>query len=212
MTRPRVLPMLVVPALLVSLAACGGNDDKSSDLPSSTPQPTDSTSSTPPSTPATPTPTAVPTQTTAKYRDLTLVLNRSATVDPKTEPAVLQFQKVHQDFAVMAGGQPAPAELSEIAAPAAVKYLNNILAADRKAKQHAGGTLTVTVTKAEAGAGQAVVEGCFDQSKVLTIRADGTRFVDPSIGRDPTFPVRVTLSRDTGVWKISEYAFRDGKC
>lgn len=135
MTRSLFRPLLIVPALLVSLAGCGGSDDKSSELPSSTPQPTTSASSTPPTTP---TPSAVPTQTTAKYRDLTLVLNRPAAVDPKTEPALLQFQKVHQLFAVMAGGQAAPPELSEVAAPTAVKYLNDILAADRKAKQHAG--------------------------------------------------------------------------
>lgn len=70
----------------------------------------------------------------------------------------------------------------------------------------------MSVTKAEASASSAVVDGCFDQSKVITIRADGSRFVDPSVRESPTFPVRVTLARSTGTWKISEYVFRDGKC
>ncbi|NEA31527.1 hypothetical protein [Streptomyces sp. SID13031] len=213
MTRSRLWPLLVTPTLLLTLAACGGNDDKSSDLPTIPPS-SSSTLSTPPSS-ASPTPTkptAVPTQTTAKYRDLTLVLNRPAAVDAKAGPIVLLFQQVHQLFAVMAGGQSAPAELSKIADPSAVKYLNEILAADRKAKQHAGGTLTVSVTKVQPGTTLAVVDGCFNQSKVVTIRPDGSRFVDPSIGRNPALPVRMTLSRGTGIWKISDYAFRDGKC
>jgi hypothetical protein len=193
-----------------SLAACGGKDGESSDLPSM-PESTNSVSSTP--TPSTSgTPTAVPSQTTAKYRDLTLVLNRPTAVDPKTEPAVLQFLRIHQLFAVMASGRPAPAELSKIAASAPVNFLNAVLAGDRQAKQRGSGTLTVSVTKAQASASAAVVDGCFNQSKVVTIRANGSRFVDPSVKRDPMFPVRVTLSRGTGTWTISDYAFREGQC
>ena len=210
MTRSRVWPMLLAAILACSLAACGGKDDKSSDLPSTTPEPTNPVSPTP-SAPAS-TPTSAPSHTTAKYRDLTLVLNRPTAVDPKTEAAVQQFLKVHQLFATMASGQPAPAELSKIAGPAPVKFLNAVLAGDRQAKQRGGGTLTVTVTRAQASASAAVVDGCFDQSKVVTIRANGSRFVDPTVRQDPRFPVRVTLSRGTGRWKISDYAFRDGHC
>ena len=211
MTRSRVWPVLLSAALACSLAACGGKDDKSSGLPSTTPEPTSSVSSTPiPSTSGTP--TSVPSQTTAKYRDLALVLNRPTAVDPKTEPAVLQFLRIHQLFAVMASGQPAPAELSKIAAPAPVKFLSAVLAGDRQAKQRGSGTLTVTLTKVQASVSAAVVDGCFDQSKVVTIRANGSRFVDPSVKQDPKFPVRVTLSRGTGPWTISDYAFREGQC
>jgi hypothetical protein len=91
-----------------------------------------------------------------RSRDLTLVLNRPTAVDPKTEVAVQQFLKIHQLFATMASGQPAPAELSKIAGPAPVKFLNAVLAGDRQAKQRGGGTLTVTVTRAQVSASAAV--------------------------------------------------------
>lgn len=211
MTRSRVASALMAAFLTASLTACGGNDEAGG-LPTLSGSTSSPASSTPSSSAPSPTPTAVPTQTVGKYRDFTLVLRRPATVDPKTEPAIMQFQKVHQVFATMAGGSAAPAELPKIANPLVVKYLNDILATDRKAKQRSGGTLTVSVTKATASAKLAVVDGCFNQSKVVTIRTNGSRFVDPSIGRNPTFPVRVTLSADTGIWKISEYVLRDGKC
>jgi hypothetical protein len=210
MTRSRVWPMLVAPTLLLALAACGGKDDKSSDLPTAPPSSSNTPSSTTPS--STPKPTAEPTQTTAKYGDLTLVLNRPAAVTPTAEIPVTLFLKMHQLFAGMASGQPAPVELSRIADPAAVKYLNEILAPERKAKQHSGGTLTVSVTKAQAGSVLAVVDGCFNQSKLTTIRADGSHFVDTTVTQDPIFPVRMTLSKSTGIWKISDYVFGEGKC
>jgi hypothetical protein len=212
MTRSRVWPLLVAPTLLLALASCGGNDDKSSNLPATAPSSSNTPSSATPSSTPTPTPTAKPTQTTAKYGDLTLVLNRPAAVNPTAEIPVTLFLKMHQLFGGMASGQPTPAELSQIADPAAVKYLNEVLAPERKAKRHSGGTLTVSVTKAQAASVLAVVDGCFNQSKLTTIRADGSHFVDTTVTQDPIFPVRMTLSKSTGIWKISDYVFKEGKC
>jgi hypothetical protein len=210
MPRSRLWPLLVTATLLLSLAACGGKDDKSSGLPTTPPSSSNTPSSTTPS--STPKRTAKPTQTTAKYGDLTLVLNRPAAVTPTAEIPVTLFLQMHQLFAGMASGQPAPAELSRIADPAAVKYLNEVLAPERKAKQHSGGTLTVSVTKAQAASVLAVVDGCLNQSKLTTIRADGSHFVDTTVTQSPIFPVRMSLSKSTGIWKISDYVFREGKC
>jgi hypothetical protein len=209
MTRSRVWPVLVSAALACSLAACGGKDDKASDLPTLTPDPTTATS-TPPSTPATP--TAVPTQTVGKYGDLTLDLRRPATGQTKAEPAVALFLSLHQSFATMASGGAAPAELSQIATSGVIKTLNTLLAAQRKAKEHAGGALTVRVTAAEASTSVAVVDGCFDQRKLVMIRSNGTRYVDPTVKRSPTLVARVTVSGSAGHRLVSGFSLKEKAC
>jgi hypothetical protein len=218
----RLTAVLMAVLLTASLTGCGGSDDAKSQPTAggTTSSPVTSASASTPTLPPTSSsasmpsarPSATPGRTATKYGDLTLVLNLPAALKPGTESTVLRFQQFHQQFAVMASGQPAPAELTMIADPPAVTYLNEVLAADRKAKQHAGGTLTVTLTELQVGKVLAMVDGCFNQSKLVTIRRDGTRFADATVRKSPAFPVRMTLSRSTGLWKISDYSFHDGKC
>ncbi|WP_405055908.1 hypothetical protein OG474_24570 [Kribbella sp. NBC_01505] len=211
MTGSRVWSVLLSTALLCSLAACGGKDTKTSDVP--TPEPTKSASPTPTPTPTTPSgPKAIPAHASEKYGDLTLVLNRPAKMDPKLATPVRLFQEMHQYAAVMLSGQPQPPEMAEIADPRVITFWNGVLAADKKAKQHGGGTLTVNVTTAQGGSAIAAVNGCFDQRQLLTIRRDGTTFVDPTVKKQPKIPVRMTLSRGMGLWKITDYSFGDGTC
>jgi hypothetical protein len=210
MTRSRVLPLLVIPTLLLTLAACGGNDDKSSDLPTLPPS-SSNTPSTPPSS-ATPTPTAEPTQAITKYGDLTLELTRPATVDAKAEIGVARFWEVHQAFATMLSGGKTPASLSSIATGDVVKSLDAAVASQRQAKEHSGGSLTVRAMVAMADRNVAVVDGCFDQTKLVTIRSNGTRYVDPTVKQGPVKHVRVTLSSTAGKWLVSEYSLKGSSC
>jgi hypothetical protein len=213
MTRSRLWPLLVTPTLLLTLAACGGNDDKSSELPT-TPPSSSNTPSTPPSStvPPSATPTAAPTRIVGKYGDLTLELTRPAKVDAKAEVGVARFWAVHQAFATMLSGGKTPASLSSIATGDVVKTLDALLASQRQAKEHSGGSLTVRATVAMASQNIAVVDGCFDQRKLLTIRPDGTRYVDPTVKQGPIKHVRVTVSATAGRWMVSEYSLKGSTC
>ncbi|TCC45878.1 hypothetical protein E0H75_29645 [Kribbella capetownensis] len=214
MVRSRLAVLLLAP-LAVLPAACGGGDDTSG-LPTVTETAPASTTptATPSGTPTAPAskPTSAPTQASAKYRDLTLVLRRSATINAKTEPAVTKFLKLHAAFGAMAGGKNAPSDLSTTASPAVVKTLGDLLKTQRQKKERGGGTLVVRVVKAEAGASTAVVEGCFDQRKVVMIRPDGTKYVDATVQQMPTMLARATVSATGGTWRVTEYTLSEGSC
>lgn len=212
MTRSRFWPMLVAPALLLTLAACGGSDDKSVDLPTMTPQPTKSVSSTPaPSTPATLTPTASANPVT-KYRDLTLQLVPPRSLDIKARTAFERLQRFQGLFASMVAGAPTPAEFSLLASPQTVKRFNDLMKAQRQAKERGAGQLTIRTTKVTVGKALIAVEGCFDQTKLVTIRPDGSRYVDPTVTADPTMAMQAVLTNTTGPWRVDSYTLTDGKC
>jgi hypothetical protein len=210
-TRPRLTAALLSGALLASLVACGAKDD-SGGLPSTGTSTTTSSAQTPTASAPSPTPTAVPTQVLGKYRDLSLDLRRPATIDAKAEPGVGQFQRLHQLFAAMLAGGSTPPELSKIAGSGTVKILNDLMKPQRKAKERSGGSLTVRVTKARSSGNLTVVDGCFDQTRLQTIRANGSRYVDATVKRNPTMTVRTTLSDTAGGWRVDDYVLKGGKC
>ncbi|HEY0693944.1 MAG TPA: hypothetical protein VGD71_33470 [Kribbella sp.] len=111
-----------------------------------------------------PTPTAVPTQTVAKFRDLTLVLRRPASMDPKAEPAVTQFLKFHQLLAGIIAGGPTPPALSQTADSSVVKIVDGLAKPLRQAEERSGGQLTVRITKTRSSGPLTVIDGCFDQT------------------------------------------------
>lgn len=211
LTRSGLTSVLLAVVLTASLAACGDKKD-----PGSLPSLGDSTSATPSSTPtpssASVTPTAVPTEATAKYRDLTLVLKRPAARDPKAEPGIRQFLKFHQLLAGILAGGPTTPELSQIADPSVVQGVSVLEKPLRQAKERSGGQLTVHITKTRVSGSLAVIDGCFDQTKLVTIRPNGTRYVDASTKRNPTMVVRSTLSDAAGLWRVTEYVLKEGKC
>jgi hypothetical protein len=211
LTRSRVASGLLAAVLAVSPAACGGKGDAGG-LPTlggstSSPAPSTPTSSAPSSTP-----TAVPTQTVGRYRDLTLVLLRPATVDPKAERGVAKILEFHQLLAGIFAGGPTPPAMSQTADANVGKIVDGLAGPLRQAKERSGGQLTVRITRTRASGSLTVVDGCFDQTELVTIRPNGTRYVDPTVQRNPTMVVRSTLSDSTGVWRVTEYVLKEGKC
>jgi hypothetical protein len=195
----------------VSLTACGGKDDAGG-LPTlggstSSPAPSTPTSSTP-----SPTPMAVPTQTVGKYRDLTLVVLRLATMDPKAEPGVAKFLEFNQLLGGIFAGGPTPPAMSQLADSNVSKIVDGLAKPLRQAKERSGGQLTVRITKTRTSGPLTVIDGCFDQTKLVTIRPNGTRYVDPTVKRNPTMVVRSTLSSSAGIRRVTEYVLKEGKC
>jgi hypothetical protein len=194
----------------VSPAACGGKDAGS--LPTLGGSTSSSGPGTPTSSAPSSTPTAVPSRTVGKYRDLSLVLLRPATVDPKAERGVAKILEFHQLLAGIFAGGPTPPAMSQTADSNVSKIVDGLAQPLRQAKERSGGQLTVRITKARASGSLTVVDGCFDQTKLVTIRPNGTRYVDPTVRRNPTMVVRSTLSDSTGVWQVTEYVLKEGKC
>ena len=208
MKRSQIVTV-VAAALVFVLVACSGSDNKGGGVPS--PAGTPSVTASSPMA-GVPTPTAAPTRVVSKYQDLTLVLLRPATMDPTAGPALEVLQRFHQLFAGIAAGGSTPAELSQVASAATVGVINGLFKAQRQAGERGAGQLTIRTTKVKVGTSLVMVDGCFDQTKLVTVRADGTRYVDPTVKRGPTMALRVMLSKTSGPWQVDEYVLKASKC
>ena len=182
------------------LVACGNGADAEG-APSAS-----GSSSTPTVAPNSPTPAI------AKYQDLGVDLQPPAKIDPKAEPALERLQRFHQLFASMIAGAATPPEFSRLANAVTVKRVNDLLKAQRQVKERGAGQLTIRTTKVHVGAALVAVDGCFDQTKLVSIRPDGSRYVDPTVKQNPTMAVRAVLSNTAGPWRVDEYYLTDAKC
>ncbi|WP_405055913.1 hypothetical protein OG474_24595 [Kribbella sp. NBC_01505] len=209
MTRSRVWSVLLATALVCTVAACGGKDDKSTDLPTPAPKPTTS-SSTPSSTPTAPTPSALPTTSTQKYGGLTVILNH---LNPPANSddvfaAYDNFERAANKSSATNVEDPT---LKKYAVGAALTTLRGALADQKAKKVVAGGQVTLTTTVQVIGAIGALTT-CFDQSKQVLVRANGTTYVGPGTKKFPRIKIVVVLGRVGGQWKVTEYNVKGEKC
>lgn len=146
-----------------------------------------------------------------KYGPLTLILDRPA--KPGSATAAL---RVYSDFErvshkVLATNVDDPA-LGGSVAPALVKTIRDILTDQIAKKVRTGGEVTVTVRVVGASPRLVVLTGCYDQSKSLLVRANGTGYRGPGATKDPKMTLNVTISNTTGRWILADYQFADGSC
>lgn len=212
MVRSRLAVLLLAP-LAVLPAACGGGDDTGG-LPtvSDSSAPASATPGTPSATgSASPAPTTQPTRSVGKYGNLTVDLRRPSGLSASASAAVVTFQQLHLSFGALAAGA-SSLPMSRSAEPVVVKYLDAVLKPQLGRKEHSGGTMTVRVTKAQVSGEVAAVNGCLDQTKLITYRVNGTKYVDASIRRNPTLTIQTTLSRSSGMWRVSNYVLKESRC
>jgi hypothetical protein len=209
----RVWPLLLASVLASSLVACGGDDDKSGDLPSLTPQPssTGMPSTTPSSSPK-PTPTAEPTQFVTKYGQLTLVFNQPQAVDAKARPALRTYRAFQQTFRGMLGTDRDDPLLSTFAGPTVISYVQRVLQNQRKDGDRLGGTLTVTAKVEQVGQASILIGGCFDQSKSFGIRPNGSHYVADVVKKQPRLQVGAIATTTSGSWRITDYRLEKNPC
>jgi hypothetical protein len=201
---------LTAATLTVSLAACGGKDDTGG-LPSVSTTPSETPTSAPATTTA-PTPTAPPTRSTQRYGTLTLVLDHTPK-PPANSELVLQAydeyeRSAHKTFATNVED---PA-LGKRAATSALAFVRSVLQDQKTKKVHTGGPITVTVKVASSNEAVAVLDSCYDQSKSVLVRADGTTYVGPGTKKYPRLKVAVILGNVGGLWKVTEYNLKETKC
>ncbi|WP_405055909.1 hypothetical protein OG474_24575 [Kribbella sp. NBC_01505] len=210
MIRPLTVTVVSV-ALAVSLAACGGKD-KASDLPSlgeSTPQPT----STPTSggTSAKPTPTAKPTKSTQKYGTLTLTLDHpGASAD--AEAALAAYDDYERATHKTAASNVEDPLVAKVSSGQALTTARGWLADQKKQGVKTSGVIAETVKVVKVNATVAGLSSCYDQSKSVLVRANGTSFVGPGTKAFPRIKITAIVANISGSWKLTEYNVVREKC
>jgi len=214
MKRSRVRLLLVVSALVCSLAACGGKDDAGDDLPTLTPGSSTSAPSTPAAStpPPSATPSAEPTRSVTKYGELTLVFNQPAKIDTKAKSAMTSYRVFQQTFREMLGTDRNNPVITTVAGPTVVTYVKKVLQNQVKDGDRLGGTLTVTATVEEVGQASVLIGGCFDQSKTYGIRPDGKHYTPAVVKQQPRLEVGAIASPSSGGWRITDYRLENNPC
>ncbi|TDD58302.1 hypothetical protein E1263_20010 [Kribbella antibiotica] len=201
--------MLLTTALVCSLAACGGKDDKSSGLPTLTPDPTKS-SSTPSSTPTPPTPTALPTTSTQKYGGLTVILNHP-NPPANSDDVFAAYDNFERAANKTAATNVEDPTLTKYAVGAALTTIRGHLADQKSKKVVTGGQVRLT-TKVETFGAIAALTTCLDQSKSVLVRANGTTYVGPGAKKFPRIKIVVILGPLDSQWKVTGYNVKGEKC
>ena len=201
---------LMVAGLAVSLVGCGGKDD-SGGLPSAgggTSAPP--TSSAP--TPTMSTPTAEPTTSTQKYGPLTLVLNHAATTSDDTLLALRAYNEYERSSHKTLATNVEDPKLAQLSGEAPLRDIRNILRGQKAQAVRTGGTITVTVKVAAARPALVGFSGCYDQSKSLLVRANGSSYVGPGTKKTPKINIEGVVTIVSGLWKVTEYNLKGDKC
>ena len=209
MVRARLAALLLVP-MMVLPAACGGSDDSGGGLPVPG---SDSNGApvTPPSTAATPTPVPA-TSSTHKYGALTLVINHKP-APPAAAAAALQaydgFERASHRTQATNVEDPT---LAKFGAAGALQDLRGVLQGQKAQKVRTGGTITVTTKVVRTSSAATALATCYDQSKSLLVRADGTTYVGPGAKKNPKLSASVIIGNIGGVWKVTEYNLKAEPC
>lgn len=197
--------MTCAAALVASLAACGGGDEKSG-LPTytggSTPTSTATTKSakTPPTATATKTgPATLAAHSTYTYGGLKVVVNLPADIPAASRPSLRLFSEFLQADARTTARSKLDPSLMNLAS---ADVLKDTRAGITPGSVRGIGSVTYTVgTVQSAGtSGYARITGCVDQSKIVHVRSDGSRFVDPKAQKYPRVKVAADINlRETGL-------------
>jgi hypothetical protein len=143
---------------------------------------------------------------------LTLVFNQPATVDAKARPALKTYRVFQQTFRGMLGTDRDDPLLASVAGPSVVQYVQKVLQNQRKDGDRLGGTLTVTAKVQQVGQAAVLIGGCFDQSKSVVIRPNGSRYQSDVIKKQPRLEIGAIASMSAGGWRITDYRLEKNPC
>ncbi|TCC64337.1 hypothetical protein E0H73_07970 [Kribbella pittospori] len=211
MVRARLAALLLVP-MMVLPAACGGSDDTGG-LPAAGSDSSGPSSSTPATTPASAaTPTPVPTTSTQKYGALTLVINHKPAPPAAAAQALQAYDAFERASHKTQATNVEDPTLATWGAAAALQDIRRILQSQKTQKVRTGGAITVTTKVVRTSAAAAALDTCYDQSKSVLVRANGTTYVGPGAKKDPKLSASVILGNIAGVWKVTEYNLKAEAC
>jgi predicted small lipoprotein YifL len=207
--------MTCAAALVVSLAACGGADNKATP-PTSTSAASASTTATsqPATTPPTPVPTAsasgplaLAASSTYTYGGLKVVVNLPADIPSASLPSLRLFSDFLQAVGRSKSQSKLDPSLPRLASAGIVKYIQSTTTNQEI------GSVTYRIQGVQSGAsGFAVITGCLDQSKLVQVRKDGSHFVGPNTKNHPTLKLTANISPGSAGRKVTAYTFALGSC
>lgn len=207
-------------ALVASLSACGGGDDKVATPPTHTagPTPPTSTTSGPATTAPTPLPTSTPiatgpvplaAHTVYRYGGLTFVVNLPAEVPIDSLPRMRPFSEFLQAIGRTTAQNKLDPALARLASAEIVKYVQTFV---EPGSVQGVGTIVISVTKAETLApGPTQITGCL-VSRLVQVRKNGSRYLDPVTKKYPTLKMTATVSPQSAVQPVAQFAFAAGPC
>lgn len=201
---------LMVVGLAASLAGCGGKDDESGGLPSLPSTPSSTATDTPSATPTTP--AALPIRSTQKFGGLTLVLDHTAQPPANALAALQAYESFESSAHKSLATNVEDPNLAVNSGDKALQMVRDVLKDQKTKKVRTGGSVTVTFKLVKANAALAAFSGCYDQSKSVLVRANGTSYVGPGAKSYPRLPLNLIVTNVGGPWKVTEYNLKAGKC
>jgi hypothetical protein len=204
------LRLALLAPLTLLLAACGGGD-YTGGLPAvtdSSTSPSSTASSTNPST----TPAVLPVRSAQKYAALTLVLDHTAPPPAGAGPALTAYQDFERSAHRSEATNVEDPNLAKAASGQAVQFVRGIVKGQQAKAERTGGTITVKVKLARSSAELAAFTGCYDQSKSLLVRANGTSYVGPLAKKYPRLRLTVIVTNIVGSWQVTDYDLKADRC
>jgi hypothetical protein len=215
----RVLACAVV--LVVSLAACGG--DQGSALPlytgGSAPATTDVTrpvTSAPTASAKGPAgagaegPAALAAHSTYTYGGLTVVVNLPADLPAVSRPRVQLFSEVLQAVGRTTVQNKLDPSLSRLATEDVLRYVRTFV---EVGSVQGIGQLTFRITSVHTVPnGPTLVSGCADQSELVQVRKDGSHYVDANVKKYPVVKMSGQINPGNAGPRVSLFSYSVGTC
>jgi hypothetical protein len=199
-TALAALPCAV--ALVASLAACDSGDDK----PTAALYTGGSTSpTTEPVALA-----ALATHSTSDYAGLKLVVNLPSNVPSASRPSLRVFSDFLQGVGRTTAQNKLDPSLSGLASAEVVKQRQNAI---EKASVQGIGPVIFTVSSVHTiPSGPTAISGCIDQSKLVQIRKDGSRYVDAGTKKYGRLRMSASLNANRARLQVTSFTFAVGTC
>jgi len=200
--------------MVASLAACGGSDAKGA-LPTYTGPRTPSTTAT--SAPSTTAPSATATGPVAlvahsayTYGGLKVIVNLPADIPSASTPRVRVFSEFLQSMGRTVARNKLDPALADLAPSDVVKYVKTATAGE---SLQGIGSLTITISSARTvSQGPTMITGCFDQSKLVQVRRDGSHYIDAGARKHPSLKMAAEVNPARASGAVSRFTFAAGPC
>jgi hypothetical protein len=154
----------------------------------------------------------VPTRSSQRYGGLTLVLDRSAQPPANAQAALQAYddyeRSAHKSMATNAEDQ----NLAKKTLGKPLQFIRDVVRDQKTKGVRTGGSVAVTVKVVRASTALAAFSGCYDQSKSVLVRANGTSYIGPGAKKYPRMQLTVIVTSFGGLWRVTEYNLKADKC
>ena len=202
-----------VAGLVVSLTGCGTSAKAGLPVYTGGSSPSTTATSRPATTPTTATidgAVALGVHSTYTYGGLKVDVNLPTDIPSVSRPSMRLFSEFLQSDARTTAQNKLDPAMSALASAAVVQDTQSTIGAGPVAGI---GSVVYTVSTVQATtSGFAVITGCLDQSKIISVRKDGSHYVDSNARNDPTLKMSADISPGLRGLRVTAYSFASGPC